>query len=142
MEDYLCIPFNKREEIIEKIKQVLLEKKGLVFAFVFGSFLDAPSFRDIDVGIYVNNIKEKEIFDYELELSKKIAAKCGLSFDVFEVKVLNFAPGSFLNNVFKNGRMLFSRNKQMLSDMIEYTSLDAIANEYISLQSLRDLVPV
>ena len=142
MKDYLSIPLNKRDEIIAKIKHVLLEEKGIVFAFVFGSFLDAPSFRDIDIGIYANDIKRDYVFDYELDLSKKIADKCDLPFDIFEPKVLNFAPSAFLNNIFKNGKLLFSKNKQLLSKTIENTSLEVIANERIAYQSLRDLVPV
>lgn len=141
MNEYLSLGPEKRQEIAEKIKKVLLQEKNLVFVSVFGSFLDATSFRDIDIGIYTENIKESEIFDYELKLSKKIAEECGLPFDIFEIKVLNFAPNSFLNNVFNRGQLLFCRDYQLLSDMIENTSLDALANEYIAYQSLKELVP-
>lgn len=141
MKEYFSIKPSEKKEMIEKIKGVLFQEKSIVFAFLFGSFLDQPSFRDIDIGIYVKNIKKNEIFNYELELSKKLAEKCELSFDVFEVKILNFSPNPFLNNIFSRGRLLFSKDEKFLTDMIENTSLDTIANEYIAQQSLRELIP-
>lgn len=139
--EYLFLDQNKRQEIKEKIKQILFKEKDVVFAFIFGSFLSSSSFRDIDVAVYTHGIKKGDIFDYELKISKEIADGCDLTFDIFEVKVLNFAPNSFLNNIFNRGQLLFSKNYQLLSDIIENTSLDAITNEYIAYQSLRELVP-
>lgn len=141
MKEYLSIKIEERPEIIEKIMQALSKDKGVVFAFIFGSFLDAPSFRDIDIGVYLDKIRKEEVFEQELELSKKIADKCGLPFDIVEVKVLNFAPNSFLNNIFSRGQLLFARRQQFLSDLIEVSSLDAIANEHIAYQSLKELIP-
>lgn len=141
MKEFLLMENKKRQEIIGKIKEILLKKEGVVFAFVFGSFLDSSSFRDIDVGIYIKNITQEEVFDYELKMSKEIADECSLSFDVFDVKILNFAPKSFLNNVFKKGKLLFSADYIFLTDLIEETSFDAILNEYIAQQSLKELIP-
>lgn len=132
---------NKRQEITEKIKKFLSKEEEIVFAFLFGSFLDSPSFKDVDIGVYVDEIRKDEILNYELELSKNLAKECGLSFDTIEVKVLNFAPNSFLNNIFSRGQLLFSKNKELLSDLIENSSLEALANEYIAYQSLKELVP-
>ena len=139
--EYLSFNKGKRREVREKIKQTLLTRKEIVFAFIFGSFLDSPSFRDIDIGVYLKSIKKEDIFDYELNLAEKIAKKCHLALDIVEIKVLNFAPSSFLNNIFNRGQLLFCKNYQLLSDLIENTSLDALANEYISYQSLKELVP-
>ena len=74
-------------------------------------------------------------------MAEKISKKCGLSIDTIDAKILNFAPFHFLNNVFKNGTVLFSRNEKLLSDMIEDTSLNVVANEYFAYQSLKELVP-
>ncbi|MBU1091999.1 nucleotidyltransferase domain-containing protein [Patescibacteria group bacterium] len=141
MSDYLLIPKDERQDIIDDIKKVLLKKEEVVFSFLHGSFLADPSFRDIDIAIYVKGIDEEKVFDYELKLSESLAEKTNLSFDIFDVKVLNFAPSPFLNNIFRNGKLLFSKDKEFLSDMIEKTSLEAISNEFIAYQSLRDLVP-
>lgn len=139
--EYLSFNQNKRKEIKDKTKQVLLKEKNIVFAFLSGSFLGSSPFRDIDIAIYTYKINKDDIFDYENDLVGKISEECGLAFDIFEVKVLNFAPSYFLNNVFNRGQMLFSRDEKFLSDLIENSSLDALANEYIAYQSLKELVP-
>lgn len=141
MEHYMTINVLQRKKITEAIKEVLLKENNIVFAFIFGSFTNAPSFRDIDIAIYVKNMRKNEAFDYECELSQKISQVCGLSFDIFDCKVLNYAPSSFLTSVFRDGTLLFSRDDQLLTDMIENTSLDALANEYISFVSLKELIP-
>jgi hypothetical protein len=140
MEEYLSLGKIKREKIAEKINKALFKRKEVVFACIFGSFVSSPSFRDIDIGIYVSDIEEKEVFDYELKLSKLIADKCDLPFDIIETHILNSTPSNFLNNIFCRGSLLFSKNQELLSDLIENTSLDAIANEYISKQSMEELI--
>ena len=130
-----------RQEIMNKIKEVLYTDERIVFAYVFGSFLNSPSYKDIDAGIYLDNIARKDVFDGELEISKKISEACELPIDLIDIKILNFAPGHFLNNVFKNGAVLFSKNEKLLSKIIEETSLNAVANEYFAYQSLKELVP-
>ena len=139
--EYLSMEQTDRQKIAEKIKNILFPKKEIIFAYVFGSFLDSPSFRDIDIGIYFNKILKEEVFNEEIKMAEKISKKCGLSIDTIDAKILNFAPFHFLNNVFKNGTVLFSRNEKLLSDMIEDTSLNVVANEYFAYQSLKELVP-
>ena len=130
-----------RQKIVEKAKKVLFNEKKIVFAYIFGSFLNSPAFRDIDAGIYLDNIAQKDVFDRELETAKKTSEACDLPVDFIDIKILNFAPSHFLNNVFKNGTILFYKNEKLLSDMIEETSLNSVANEYLAYQSLKELVP-
>jgi len=39
MKEYYFFKQNRREEIIEKIRNTLLEEQRIVFAYLFGSFL-------------------------------------------------------------------------------------------------------
>lgn len=139
--EYLSMSQNDRQKIAEKIKKILFSEKEIIFAYIFGSFLSSPTFRDIDVGVYLEDVAKENVFDKELEMAKKISEMCGLPIDFIDVKILNFAPSHFLNNVFKNGAVLFSKNEKLLPDMIEETSLNAVANERLAYQSLRELVP-
>ena len=63
-------------------------------------------------------------------MAEKISKKCELSIDIIDAKILNFTPSHFLNNVFKNGTVLLSKNEKLLSSIIEETSLTAVANEF------------
>jgi len=141
MKEYFLIRQDKKEKIVKKIIHTLTKEREIIFAYLFGSFLDGLSFRDIDIGIYIEKSRPEQTFDYELELCRKISKACNLPFDIVEVKVLNFAPHPFLNSIFRDGKLLFSRNEKLLLDMIENSSLLALANEYISQQSLKELIP-
>mgnify|MGYP001565282341 CR=1 FL=1 len=139
--EYLSMSHNDRQKITDKIKEILSADGRVVFAYVFGSFLDSKSFRDIDVGIYFNKILKEEVFNEEIKMAEKISKKCELSIDIIDAKILNFTPSHFLNNVFKNGTVLLSKNEKLLSSIIEETSLTAVANEFFAYQSLKELVP-
>ena len=141
MQDYLSLPFKKREEIIAKIQKTLRKKEDIIFAYVFGSFLDSPSFKDIDIGIYLQNIEKDKVFEREMKIAEELAKDIYLSADIIEIKILNFAPLSFQNNIFRKGRLLFSKDKELLSDLIEESSLEMVTNSHITYQSLKELVP-
>lgn len=141
MEEYLSMEMAERQKITEKVKQVLSREKELVFAFVFGSFLNSPSFRDVDIAVYAKKIEKNRVFDFEVSLAEKTAKTVSFPIDAIDLKYLNFAPHSFLNNVFSRGQLLFCKDYEFLSNLIEKTSLEALANEYIAQQSLKELVP-
>lgn len=141
MKEYLSFDNNKKKDIIQKTTSCLENKNNIVFAYIFGSFSDAPSFRDIDIGVYMTEIEKDNVFDQELQLTNEISLAADVPFDIVDVKILNFAPDHFLNSIFCSGIMLFCNDMQLLTEMIENTSLNALANEHISNQSLKELVP-
>ena len=140
MKEFLSMKKEDKEKLIRRIKDVLSSYKEISFAYIFGSFNDSSTFRDIDIGIYLYNIKREEVFDFEFRVSEKISEAIGVDIEYIDVRVLNFAPYPFLNSIFKDGKLLFARDMDFLTDLIEETSLDAIANEYISEESLRELM--
>ena len=140
MKEFLSMKDGEKEKLVRRIKDVLSSYKEISFAYLFGSFTDSSTFRDIDIGIYLYNIKREEVFDFEFRVSEKISEAIGIDIEYIDVRVLNFAPYPFLNSIFKDGKLLFARDMDFLTDLIEETSLDAIANEYISEESLRELM--
>jgi predicted nucleotidyltransferase len=142
MSEYYSIDTKKREEIAKKIKRTLQKENDVVFVFLFGSFLNAPSFRDIDVGVYMKDIRKENDSNLEVELAEKISKEINLPIDIIEVHILNFAPISFLNNVFSRGKMLFTKDGEFMSGLIEKSSLSAVVNEHIANQSLKELMAV
>lgn len=119
-------------------------RKEVIFAYIYGSFLEPQpiTFRDVDIGVYVKSeaISKGNAFDYETELVEGLNKVIDLPFDIIDVRVLNFAPSRFQNNVFSRGKLLFCKDEKLLTDLIEETSLEAVANEHIVKQSLRELV--
>lgn len=141
MKEYFSIKFDKKEKIVSEIRNLIYMDESVLFVYLFGSFLNNLTLRDIDIGVYLKNIKQDKVDHYEVELSRKISKVIEMPFDIIEVKILNFAPVSFLNSIFKNGKLLFSRNDELLSGLIEESSIHALFNEYIREQSLKELVP-
>lgn len=138
--EYLRLDSREKAETVANVLKVLSVDDNIKFVYIFGSFINSISFRDIDIGIYLEHINNNVLTAYELSLSEKLAEVTNLPFDRFDIKILNNAPLYFLNNVFRQGKLLFSKSPQLLSDLIEASSLEAISNYEFSQQSLRDLV--
>ena len=117
----------EREKSLSLIKEVLDRDGRTIFAYAYGSFVKEESFRDIDIGIYIKN-PEENIFvvtsDLRTELSRH-SRKEGVHFtaDQFDVKVINDAPFTFLNRVFKEGILLVDLDPDLRTDLIEHVSV-------------------
>lgn len=104
---------SEKEKIIEKFSSHLLKQyEEILFAYVFGSFISTASFSDIDIGVFVGvDLKAPLYFELELESRFEKIAK----FPV-DVRVLNNAPISFAQNVFRAGRVILDRYPNVRAD--------------------------
>lgn len=117
---------DKKERLLKIIKNILSEEKNIIFAYAIGSFVKDESFRDIDIAIYVNK-PEEDIFIITSDIKTKLSTTAkhqGLKFtaDHFDVKIINDAPFTFFNRVFKEGLLLIDNNPDLRTDLIEYVS--------------------
>lgn len=117
----------EKERVIKILEEVLGGDSRLVFAYVYGSFVSEGAFRDIDIGIYVQNPEENPFVissDIKTQLSL-VAKKEKFIFtaDVFDVRIINDAPFTFLKRVFKEGRLLVDNDPDLRTDIIEKVSL-------------------
>lgn len=130
--------------IISKLKKFLSLKSEIIFCYIHGSFLYplvSPSSlqRDIDIALYVDpkKIFYNNAFDYSFQLSLDITNCINREVDI---QILNYAPLGFRHSVFKNGELLFSKNEDLRSNLIESTTLEYVDFYELSLQYIRDLV--
>ena len=65
----------EREALIERLTELLSSKSEVLLAFLYGSFLEGGTFRDIDIGIFVNKerVTTEEHLDYELSLLEELS---------------------------------------------------------------------
>lgn len=117
----------RKEKIINLIKEVLTKERRIVFAYIYGSFITAKDFRDIDIGIYLRNpVKNPYVVssDIKIDLSR-LSKKRGLKFtaDDFDVRVINDAPFTFLKRVFEEGILIIDYDPELRTDIIERVSL-------------------
>lgn len=108
---------DERERIERTLVSVLESEPDLGFAWLHGSFLVADKFRDIDIGVHLSAPVEVRS-QRGLELSVRLDQEIGFPIDV---RVLNDAPVTFLFHVFREGRLLLSRNDERLADLMERT---------------------
>lgn len=139
MKEYFYLSKKKKESILTQINSILKKESEVVFVFCHGSFLEKKEigFQDIDIAVYLKGkIKERDF-----EKSQKIAdiLEKKVKYPV-DVKVLNSAPFYFLNSVFRTGKLLFSRDNRLLTELIEQSSLQSMINYEFSLNSLRELI--
>ena len=128
-----------KEKIFNQIKNILKKKSNIIFAYIHGSFLGDFPFNDIDLALYIDEkkIDTSHSFDYCFQLSTDLTKKIGKEIDV---QLLNEASVGFIHSVFKNGRLLFSRNDKLRLDLLEKNSLEYIDFYELSLQFIRESV--
>jgi predicted nucleotidyltransferase len=117
----------KKERVLSLIKEVLARDGRTIFAYAYGSFVKEESFRDIDIGIYIKNSQENFFVvtaDLKTELSHHSKSEGGNSTaDQFDVKVINDAPFTFLNTIFREGILLIDLDPDLRTDLVEHVSL-------------------
>ena len=129
----------QKKKIFTRLKEILIERDEILFAYIHGSFLDNLPFNDIDVALYVDpkEVDSSQSFDYSLKLSVELSQKLGKDIDT---KVMNYAPVGFQHSVYKNGKLLFSREDSLRLDLLEKNSLDYISFYEFSIQFIRESV--
>ena len=117
----------ERGRVTRTLVTVLEAEPDLEFAWLHGSFPGGGGFHDVDVGIHLNAAADVR-FHRALELGLRLDRNVGFPVDV---RVLNDAPVTFLFHVFREGRLLLSRNDERLADLMERT-----VREYLDMEPL------
>ena len=107
----------ERRHRVEKLRKILKKEDQISFAYLYGSFAEELPFHDIDVGVYAEGIGEQETTSYAIRLSERMSSILGLPVDV---RVLNFAPVTFLYHVFR-GELIHEKNELLRSQVMERT---------------------
>lgn len=102
-----------KQEIVKIIKKELEKYDDIVFAYIFGSFVDSDRYNDIDVAIFLKNPEKDRLMEREFELERILEDKIHISFDV---RIINFAPISFVYNVLKNKILIIDRDTSLRAD--------------------------
>ncbi len=98
---YFQISASNKRIIIERLGDYLEKVPNLLFAYVYGSFMTAERFRDIDVAVYLKQAPSIPL-QTELEIETELANL--IKGYLVEVRILNNAPLSFRYNVIKSGK--------------------------------------
>jgi predicted nucleotidyltransferase len=116
-----------RKRFIAAVKNVLEQDQRLVFAYTYESFVRGEAFRDVHVGVYLCDSAENPFgvsFDVKERISRSLCCSgIDAEADLFDVKILNDAPFTFLKRVFVEGILLLDRDRDLRTDLIEHVSV-------------------
>jgi predicted nucleotidyltransferase len=117
-----------KERIINTLKGVLSREDKVVLAFLYGSFLCEGPFRDIDIGVFV---EDPSILSplYEMELEVKLEEAIDRAFPI-DARVINKAPLIFAYQVIQ-GKLLLCRDANLFANFVT-----TIARKYQDIQPL------
>jgi|SRR5688500_3935563 predicted nucleotidyltransferase len=124
----------ERTRIVNELADALARESNIAFAYVYGSFLDADSFHDVDIGVYVRHDEASQETPYALDLGQRLAG--GIPFPL-DVRILNHAPVSFLYHVLK-GRPLYIQDDERLTTVMERVVCRYLDMAPLLRQSTRD----
>jgi uncharacterized protein len=105
-----------KEEILCRIEEGVRETSGIAFAYLYGSFLESDSYRDVDLGIYAEGADRDEW----TKLRDRLHTRLGDLSDQVDIRVLNEAPVTFLYHVLE-GRLIDLRNEELYGTVFEQT---------------------
>ena len=106
----------KKDEVIDIISSCLQQYGEIFAAYIFGSFISNKSFADIDLGVLIQHQPDK-LLEYEIGLEIKL--KKLVKFEI-DVRVLNNAPLSFVQNVLRRGHLIVDINPNRRADFENY----------------------
>lgn len=97
----------ERARIVDAVQRVLEEKREVLFAYIFGSFVDREVYQDIDIALYLESPRKEQMLPFELALEEELEERLHTPFDV---RVINYAPLSFVYQVLARGILVLDRD--------------------------------
>jgi uncharacterized protein len=117
----------ERIRLVQHLVENLKSHNEVIFAYLFGSFVEDLPFHDIDIGVYLSIIREEESTFFSLDLSQTLSIRLKIPVDV---RVLNFASIPFLYHVIR-GNLILERDEEIRLNFVE-----RITARYLDLKPL------
>ena len=127
------VDHRRRTDIARALAAALASEPSIVFAYLFGSFIHAGPFHDIDVGVYLRNPPSGHTA-LAVKLADRLSRNVGYPVDVRE---LNNAPVPFVFHAVQ-GDLLVSVDDECLANVLERTGLRYLDIAPVLRQATRD----
>lgn len=96
----------------KKISKILKKEKNILFAYIFGSYArkEATEGSDVDIAVF---LKEPDVIEKDPKFEVKLALKIERAIKrPVDVRIINNRPLTFINQILKNGKLLFSKSEK------------------------------
>ena len=107
----------KKDEIVKSISTLLALHQEIYTVYLHGSFMIDKSFADIDLALLLDHTPAN-LIEYEFEIEIKLERNVNFPIDV---RVLNNAPVSFVQNVIRHGKVVLDKKPNTRSDFESYS---------------------
>lgn len=128
--------------MIETVKEVLLKDERVVFAYIYGSFLESDDYRDLDIAVY--SVPDCNPFGLSADIKVALYKRTGMPADFFDIRVINevIEKGNifsllYLKQIFEKNRLLADKDFEIRSDFIEKYSMKYRSCEGLIAEVLR-----
>ena len=108
-------------EFIESIKKVLQRSNHVIFAYLYGSFLDSDNYKDIDIAIYIDRMEESLNISSDLKFA--LSTETGLPPDRFDIQVINQTDNLLYLRKVLDGELLVDNDMEKRGDFLEAFSM-------------------
>ncbi|MBX6378691.1 MAG: nucleotidyltransferase domain-containing protein [Clostridia bacterium] len=138
MRPYKQATDEEKHGIRRVIAELLEVRPEVVLAFLFGSFVDEPWFRDIDIAVLVDpqRVPPDEEFGWAAEMATALELRIGHPVDVV---VLNRAPVALRFRAVR-GEILVNKDPELCDRLIETTCKEYADFEPFLRATVRDLL--
>ena len=128
---------SEKKQFILQIKNTLVAKPEIVFAYLHGSAIDEELIGDIDIAVYFYpHITQLQQIDITLSLSTQLSSQLGVPIDI---RPLNQASVGFRFHV-TAGELLFSHDENIRLEFVESTWREYQDFKPLMEQNLKDLL--
>jgi uncharacterized protein len=125
---------DQKEQMPRKLSALLREREKIAFAYLFGSFIEGRPIHDVDIGVYLSDVRGVSSLQYSLDLSNFLSTALHMP---VEVTVLNGAPSAFLFHVIK-GRLILERDEALRVRVVENTVRRYLDQKPLLLRGIRE----
>lgn len=119
---------------IDIAREILETLSDVTFAYVFDSVAipEAGRVKDLDIGLYLKQPLPTLAAQLDLERAIQTAfQKRGLNIPI-DCVILNTAAFGLRASIFQKGRLLFARDEARLTDLIEQTTRQFLADSPVT----------
>jgi len=106
------------------LARVLNKNPSILFAYLYGSVLEADKFNDIDIAVYLK--PGFYPFRVSADLKMELSQKMGIDPDKFDVQVINglLEKGDilsliYLKNILENGDLIVDKDENLRTSFVE-----------------------
>lgn len=123
----------EKDVLIGKISDILKTKEGVIFSYIFGSFISGDYFKDIDIGIFISSQRLISPLSLELEMEGELEDAIHIPADV---RIINNAPLPFVYNILRGGFLIVDNDRCLRGDFAgmiykKYFDFRHLRNEYL-----------